>query len=67
MGACAIAGYGDGAQQSNKPIMLDTPKKFEECVRYVRENPLVAGLVTEETAYKWSSANPHIGMELDEA
>ncbi|MBL8009657.1 MAG: transposase [Flavobacteriales bacterium] len=54
-------------QQSNKPILLDTPKKFDDCVRYVRENPLVAGLVTDETAYTWSSANPQIGVELDEA
>ena len=54
-------------QQSNKPIMLDTPKKFNDCSNYVRQNPVVAGLVTDETAYKWSSANPHIGIELDEA
>ncbi|MBK8947884.1 MAG: transposase [Flavobacteriales bacterium] len=54
-------------QQSNKPILLDTPKKFDDCVKYVRENPLVAGLVTDETAYTWSSANPQIGVELDEA
>lgn len=54
-------------QQSNKPILLDTPVKFDECVRYVRENPLRAGLVTDEAAYRWSSANPHVEIELDEA
>jgi putative transposase len=59
--------YNQFWQQSNKPIILDTLKKFHNCSRYVRENPLVAGLVTDETAYTWSSANPRIGIELDEA
>ena len=54
-------------QQSNKPILLDTPAKFDECTKYVRENPLRARLVADETAYTWSSANPHAGIELDEA
>lgn len=54
-------------QQSNKPIVLDTPAKYSKAVRYVRENPLAAGLVTDATAYKWSSANENIDMELDEA
>ena len=56
-----------GWQQSNKPIVLDTPQKYDRCAKYVRENPLVAGLVTDERTYKWSSANPDVGIELDEA
>lgn len=36
--------------------------KFDGYVPYVRENPLVAGLVTDETVYKWSSANPNMQL-----
>jgi hypothetical protein len=34
---------------------------------YLRENPLRAGLVNDESAYMWSSANPHLEFEFDEA
>lgn len=54
-------------QQSNKPIVLDTQKKFAGCCAYVRQNPVAAGLVTDECAYKRSSANPGIEIELDKA
>ncbi|HMZ50065.1 MAG TPA: hypothetical protein PL010_13020 [Flavobacteriales bacterium] len=40
---------------------------FDECVRYVRDNPVPAGLVTHKAAYTWSSANPDIHLELEEA
>lgn len=53
-------------QQSNKPILLDTNKRFDDCVDDVHQNPVVSGLVTDVTAYKWSSANPMMRMELDE-
>jgi hypothetical protein len=32
-----------------------------------RENPFRAGLVNDETAYMWSSTDPHLGFECDEA
>ncbi len=54
-------------QQSNHPIVLDTPELYEQRSRYLRENPVRAGMVTDETAYMWSSANPHSDLELDEA
>ncbi len=54
-------------QQSNKPITLDKPEKFEQRRRYLRENPLRAGLVNDESAYTWSSANPYLGFECNEA
>lgn len=53
-------------QQENHPIVLDTPRKFAECTRYVRENPLRARLVTDEAAYRWGSANPNVWAELEE-
>lgn len=53
-------------QQSNKPILLNTPKKFADSCAYVLQNPLAAGLVTDATAYRWSSANPLVGIDLDE-
>lgn len=53
-------------QQSNRPIILDKPELFEQRRRYLRENPLRAGLVNDETAYMWSSANAHLGFEFDE-
>lgn len=54
-------------QQSNRPIILDTPELFDQRRRYLRENPLRAGLFHDETAYMWSSASPYLGSEFDEA
>ena len=56
-----------GWQQSNKPIILNTPELYDQRARYLRENPLRAGSVNDERAYMWSSANPHLGFECDEA
>lgn len=54
-------------QQSNHPIVLDKPERFAQRRRYLRKNPLRAGLVNDESAYMWSSANPHLDFEFDEA
>ena len=54
-------------QQSNRPIILDKPELFDQRRRYLRENPLRAGLVNDESAYMWSSANPHLDFECDAA
>lgn len=54
-------------QQSNRPIILDRPERFQQRRRYLRENPPRAGLVNDETAYMWSSANPYLDFEFDEA
>ncbi|MBS1570324.1 MAG: transposase, partial [Bacteroidetes bacterium] len=54
-------------QQSNRPIILDKPELFEQKRIYLRENPLRAGLVNDESAYMWSSANPHLDFECDAA
>ena len=34
-------------------------------VRYVEQNPVRAGLVTQAEAYPWSSAGAHCGLRLD--
>ena len=52
-------------QQSNRPILLDDPRRYEQRRRYLLLNPLRAGLVNDETAYMWSSANAALGFELD--
>ncbi|HRP82691.1 MAG TPA: transposase [Flavobacteriales bacterium] len=54
-------------QQSNRPIILDKPELFEQRRNYLRENPLRAGLVNDESAYVWSSANPYLDFKCDEA
>ncbi|MCO5274487.1 MAG: transposase [Flavobacteriales bacterium] len=54
-------------QQSNRPIILDKPELFEQRRVYLRENPPRAGLVNDESAYMWSSANPHLDFECDAA
>lgn len=40
---------------------------FKHSRRYLRENPLRVGLVNDEVAYQWSSANPQVGFECDVA
>ena len=54
-------------QQSNRPIMLHTPERYEQRRRYLLANPLRAGLVNDESAYMWSSANPQLDFERDTA
>lgn len=54
-------------QQSNQPIILDRPELFDQRRNYLRQNPVRAGLVTDAAAYCWSSANPSLMIELDEA
>ena len=54
-------------QQSNRPSILDRPELFDQRRNYLRENPVRAGLVNDATAYMWSSANPRLDLELDEA
>lgn len=37
-----------------------------QVVHYLRKNPVRAGLVNDERAYMWSSANEELAFELDE-
>lgn len=67
LGACAKAGYGDGAQKTNHPELLQTPAFYLQKAQYIRNNPVVMGLVTEPDHYAWSSAHPQAPLTTDEA
>lgn len=58
MGACAIAGYGDGAQKTNRPIEITHKAMLDQKVSYIHNNPVEEGLVTMPEHYAWSSAHP---------
>ncbi len=55
-----------GWQNTNHPVELDTDEAFFRAQEYIHDNPVEAGLVTVAEAYVWSSANPEIGVALEE-
>ena len=44
-------------QKTSHPIELYTPEVIDQKIDYIHNNPVVAGIVTEAWAYKYSSAN----------
>ena len=42
-------------QQHNHPIQLDTEEKLTQRIKYVHENPMVAGFVDDPNSWIWSS------------
>ena len=58
LGACAITGYGDGAQKTNHPIEITHGAMYDQKVSYMHINPVEEGLVTLPEHYARSSAHP---------
>ena len=52
--------------KTNHPIELSNPQIFEQKREYIHLNPLKAGIVTDETYYLHSSANPNMKLKVDE-
>jgi REP element-mobilizing transposase RayT len=48
-------------QQENHPIQLESSEIIEQKLNYIHHNPFRAGLVTEATAYRYSSAVDYCG------
>lgn len=46
-----------------KAILVDSDTYLLEVCRYVDLNPVRAGLITEPTAWRWSSYRMHLGIE----
>ncbi len=44
-------------QQNNHPIDLFSNAVIDQKIEYIHQNPVVAGVVTEASCYKYSSAN----------
>ena len=53
-------------QKTSHPEELYTPTFYEQKAEYIRNNPVVAGFVTEPEHYAWSSAHAHPYLEPDE-
>ena len=53
-------------QNTNHPIELHSDHVYDQKLEYIHNNPVEAGLVTAPEAYTWSSANPDVGIKLDE-
>ncbi len=49
-------------QQHNHPIELNTNERISECLNYIHQNPVVAGLVYSAENYVYSSASNYAGL-----
>ena len=54
-------------QKTNHPELLQTPAFYLQKAQYIRNNPVVMGLVTGPDHYAWSSAHPQASLTTDEA
>ncbi len=54
-------------QKTSYPEELRSVAFFQQKADYIRNNPVVAALVTEPEHYAWSSAHPSPVMIPDEA
>lgn len=52
-------------RQNNQPKALETNAFMEEKLRYVHENPVVAGYVNRPEDWVWSSAGAYAGKTAD--
>ncbi len=52
-------------QKTNYPIELDYDRIFDQKLNYIHKNPLKAGIVNDESAYLYSSANPDSPLKVD--
>ena len=53
-------------QYTNYPVLLDSTAIIEQKINYIHENPVKAGIVTDEAYYVYSSANPDGPILIDE-
>lgn len=54
-------------QKTIHPELIQTPTFYLQKARYIRNNPVVMGLVTEPEHYAWSSAHEQAPLATDEA
>jgi hypothetical protein len=54
-------------QKTNHPIELISAPVFDQKVDYIHRSPVTAGIVTEATAYKYSSACFDSPLVVDES
>ena len=57
-------------QQHNQPIQIWSLSVFEQKLRYIHDNPVISGFVTNPVDWKYSSArnysnNDHTQLEID--
>ena len=52
-------------QKSNHPADLFTEKVIKQKMDYIHHNPVAANLVTEESYYYYSSANPLSPLKMN--
>jgi REP element-mobilizing transposase RayT len=52
-------------QKSNHPTDLFTEKVIQQKIDYIHQNPVVANIVTEESYYYYSSANPLSPLKMN--
>lgn len=53
-------------QKTNHPIELSLPSVYDQKVEYLIMNPITSGYVTDETAWKYSSAGAFTPLKLSE-
>ena len=54
-------------QKTNHPIELTTPKIYDQKSNYIIMNPVVAGLTTDESTWKYSSGCPLSPLNVNQA
>ncbi len=50
-------------QPHNKPLEITSQQMFDEKLAYLHQNPVLAGFVTKEEDWKYSSARDFCGMK----
>jgi putative transposase len=53
-------------QKTSHPVELSNSWIFEQKRKYIHRNPYVAGIVTDESHYRHSSANPAMMLKVDD-
>jgi putative transposase len=53
-------------QKTNHPIELYSPEVFHQKMDYIHNNPVAANIVTDQSYYYYSSANPSSPLVVDE-
>ncbi|WP_353139320.1 hypothetical protein [Pseudopedobacter sp.] len=50
-------------RQDNQPIQLKEERQAHECLDYIHNNPVTAGIVEKAEDYLYSSAKDYFGMK----
>jgi len=51
-------------QYTSHPVLLDSNHIIDQKINYIHNNPVAAGIVTEQEAYKYSSACPDSPLKV---